>query len=281
MSELYKSSVPIIEAVYESLTPSEREIADYFMSELGEEEDLSSKAVSTKVHVSEASLTRFAKKCGFSGYREFIFDFQSKQVVATTQYQSRHLKRVLVDYNKILDKSYSLIEVEQIERLATKLSTAKRVYIYGKGSSGLAAQEMKNRFMRMGLPIEAITDDDVMLVNHILVDPETVVIGFTISAETPVVLTALRQASQKGAYTVVFTTRLNIEQENFSDVIAVAKVKNLNFGNRISPQLPLLIVTDIIYDYFMELDNSHKDLTFKETLESLQINERKERAMNE
>lgn len=281
MSELYKSSVPIIEAVYESLTPSEREIADYFMSELGEEEDLSSKAVSTKVHVSEASLTRFAKKCGFSGYREFIFDFQSKQVVATTQYQSRHLKRVLVDYNKILDKSYSLIEVEQIERLATKLSKAKRVYIYGKGSSGLAAQEMKNRFMRMGLPIEAITDDDVMLVNHILVDPETVVIGFTISAETPVVLTALRQASQKGAYTVVFTTRLNIEQENFSDVIAVAKVKNLNFGNRISPQLPLLIVTDIIYDYFMELDNSHKDLTFKETLESLQINERKERSMNE
>lgn len=277
MSEIYKSSLPIIEAVYESLTPSEREIADFFLNDAQEYQDFSSKAISQKVHVSEASLTRFAKKCGFSGYREFIFDFQSKQLPKESNYQSQQMKRVLMDYNKILDKSYSLIDVHQIERLATKLSTAKKVFIYGKGSSGLAAQEMKNRFMRMGLPIEAIFDDDIILLNHVLIDPETVVIGFTISGDTPVILTALKHASQKGAYTVIFTAQINIEQDNFSEIIPVANIKNLNFGNRISPQLPLLIMTDIIYDYFMELDSPLKGLTFKQSLDSLNALEKKER----
>ncbi|XJS10826.1 MurR/RpiR family transcriptional regulator [Aerococcaceae bacterium WGS1372] len=277
MSEIYKSSVPIIEAVYESLTPSEKDIANFFMNEATEDQDFSSKAISAKIHVSESSLTRFAKKCGFSGYREFIFDYQSKQLPKNSMYQSQQMKRVLVDYNKILDKAYSLIEVGQIERLATKLSTAKKVFIYGKGSSGFAAQEMKIRFMRMGLHIEAISDDDVMLMNHVLVDQDTVVIGFTISGETPVVLTALKQATLKGAYTAIFTAQVNIEQYDFSNIITVANMKNLNFGNRISPQLPLLIVTDIIYDYFMELDSSLKDSTFQQSLESLHALEKKER----
>ena len=58
-----------------------------------------------------------------------------------------------------------------------------------------------------------------------------------------------------------------------NEVIPVASVKNLSFGNRISPQLPLLIITDIIYDYFMEVDNPKKNTTFfKQSLESLNIN---------
>lgn len=274
MSDIFKSSVPIIESVYDSLTPSEKDIADFFISNSDEALDFSSKNISNLVHVSEASLTRFAKKCGFSGYREFIYDYQSKQIPENIQYQSKQIKRVLQDYNKILDKTYSLIDVQQIERFATRLTQAKRVYIYGKGSSGLAAIEMKNRFMRMGLPIEAISDDDVMLVNHVLVDEETVVIGFSISGKKQVVLRAMEQATDKKAYTMMFTTQQNnIDETIANEIIPVASVKNLNFGNRISPQLPLLLITDIIYDYFMEVDNPKLDTIFKQSLKSLDIDE--------
>lgn len=277
MSEIFKSSVPIIESVYDSLTPSEKDIADFFISNTNESLDFSSKNISNLVHVSEASLTRFAKKCGFSGYREFIYDYQSKQIPENIQYQSKQMKRVLQDYDKILNKTYSLIDVKQVERFATRLASAKRVYIYGKGSSGLAAIEMKNRFMRMGLPIEAISDDDVMLVNHVLVDEETVVIGFSISGNKQVVLKAMEQATAKGAYTVMFTTQQNnIDEKIANEIIPVASVKNLSFGNRISPQLPLLLVTDIIYDYFMEVDNPKTDTIFRQSLKSLYIQEEQE-----
>lgn len=36
------------------------------------------------------------------------------------------------------------------------------MFVYGKGSSGLAAREMQNRFMRLGLDITAMEDSDFM-----------------------------------------------------------------------------------------------------------------------
>lgn len=269
MGEILKSAIPKIESVYESLTPAEKEIADFFINNADEKLDFSAKNIANVIHVSEASLTRFAKKCGFSGYREFSYDYQSHQVSKDATSQSKQTKRVLLDYQQILNKGYSLVDAEQIKIFVIQLTKAKRVYVYGKGSSGLAATEMKNRFMRMGLPIEAITDDDVMKVNHVLVNPDTLVIGFSVSGKKSAVLEALQHAHAKGANTVLFTTQQNIEVDYITEVIPIASVKNLDYGNRISPQLPLLIITDIIYNYFMEVDNSAKDAIFKESLATL------------
>ena len=64
-----QSVLPLIEMAYSKLTPLEKRIADYFMN-------LSSKAVSQRLYVSEASLSRFAKKIGFKGYRQFVYVYQ-------------------------------------------------------------------------------------------------------------------------------------------------------------------------------------------------------------
>ena len=44
--------------------------------------DFSAKSVAGKLFVSEASLSRFRqKKCGFRGYREFIYQYEENFVV--------------------------------------------------------------------------------------------------------------------------------------------------------------------------------------------------------
>ena len=60
-----------IQAAYPKLTAAERSVADFFLQNR-ERGDFSSKAVAARLYVSEASLSRFAQKCGFKGYREFI-----------------------------------------------------------------------------------------------------------------------------------------------------------------------------------------------------------------
>lgn len=59
--------LPIIESSIDSMTQLEKEIAHYFLYE--DPADLTTKAVTQVLHVSKASLTRFAQKCGFKGYR--------------------------------------------------------------------------------------------------------------------------------------------------------------------------------------------------------------------
>ena len=92
MEHYARSIIPVIEYNYENFTALERTIADFFIQNK-KKRDFSAKAVSERLYVSEASLSRFAKKCGFRGYREFIYqyedtfpDFATFSILTTEKY---------------------------------------------------------------------------------------------------------------------------------------------------------------------------------------------------
>ena len=64
-----------IESALDLMTDLEREIACYFMGQPISKHALASTIVTKQLHISQAALTRFAKKCGFKGYREFVFEY--------------------------------------------------------------------------------------------------------------------------------------------------------------------------------------------------------------
>ena len=64
-----------IESHFDSMTDLEKRIANYFLSPSSIYDDLSSQKVAQTLYISQAALTRFAKKCGFKGYREFNFQY--------------------------------------------------------------------------------------------------------------------------------------------------------------------------------------------------------------
>ena len=70
-----KSVIPIIEANYKNFTSVEKNIANFFRNN-EEIMDFSAKSISNRLFVSEAALSRFAKKCGYRGYREFIYQYE-------------------------------------------------------------------------------------------------------------------------------------------------------------------------------------------------------------
>jgi DNA-binding MurR/RpiR family transcriptional regulator len=57
----------------------EKTIADFFINNQ-KKINFSAKSVAAKLFVSEASLSRFAQKCGYRGYREFIYQYEESFV---------------------------------------------------------------------------------------------------------------------------------------------------------------------------------------------------------
>ena len=53
----------------------EKSIGEFFITNKAIR-NFSSKKISGLLYVSEASLHRFAKKCGYKGYREFIYSYE-------------------------------------------------------------------------------------------------------------------------------------------------------------------------------------------------------------
>ena len=265
-----------IREAYDNLTKSEQQVADYFL-ENTEISDFSSKHISLLLYVSEATLSRFAKKCGFKGYREFVYMYELDFKDYFTEKEEKEIsditRSVRKNYKDIMVKAFDLIDEDQMRRIATKLSnTEYTVPVYGMGSSGYVAREFQLRFMRLGLDVIAITDSQMIAMNASLVKRGSLVLAFSISGTTKVVIDGIKKAKQNGARVVLFTASKDKKLAELSDeIVEVAYLKELEKGTKISPQISLLILIDVLYSYYFANDSFFKAEKYKRTLTALEI----------
>ena len=272
MDEYAKSIIPIIEANYEKYTETERYIADYFLKQ-ARPERLSAEIVSKELSVSVASLSRFAKKCGFGGYREFTYEFRNSYVEksAVEQQQSR---LVLDTYQNLLNKIYSLLDEGQIHRIVTELKWARRVFVCGRGSSGLAAEEMATRFRWIGIDMTALRDNEDMRMQSVFLNRHDLMIGLSLSGTKSEILYMLDRGFQQGARTMLITGKNRQTYENFcNEVLLVPSLQHLNHGNLISPQFPLLLMIDTVYAAYVNDDRMRIEKIQREVQRTLRGNE--------
>lgn len=278
MAGYVKSIIPIIESKYDNFTQVEKSIADFFLKNR-ENLDFSAKNIAELLFVSEASLSRFAKKCGFHGYREFIYQYEeclseSERKEAATS----NTRTVLNIYQEILNKTYNLMDEGQIMRIVRYMNEAERVFVCGKGSSGLAASEMEVRFMRIGVDIDSLQDTDRMKMQAVFQDKYKLVFGISLSGETEEVIYLLQESYKRGAKTVLLTaSNMTSFQEFCSEVVLVPSLKYLNHGNIISPQFPILVMIDILYYYYVNQDKYGKEILHDNTLRALKEGKRPQR----
>lgn len=269
MEYYVKSVIPIIESNYDNFTTVERNIADFFIHNR-EKVDFSARAVAERLYVSEASLSRFAKKCGYRGYREFVYQYE-ETFVEKQESMTGNTRMVLNAYQELLNKTYNLVDEAQIARIGRYLSEADRVFVCGKGSSGLAAMEMELRFMRIGVDIDSLHDSDLMRMQAVFQDKRSLVIGISISGEKEEVMYLMRESHRRGAKTVLLTAKnKDIYGEFCNEVVLLPSLKHLNHGNVISPQFPILVMLDIIYSYYVEQDKDEKEILHDNTLRALE-----------
>lgn len=162
-------------------------------------------------------------------------------------------------------------EVENDVNCGKYLNQAERVFVCGKGSSGLAASEMELRFMRIGVDIDSLQDSDRMRMQAVFQDKRCLVFGISISGETEGVRYLLREAHKRGAKTVMLTAQNKDSYAEYcSEVLLLPSLRHLNHGNVISPQFPILVMLDLIYSYYVEQDKSKKESFHDNTLRALE-----------
>lgn len=269
------SIVLSITSNYEQFTTVEKRIADYFI-ENKTFDDFSSKNITSQLYVSEASLSRFAQKCGYRGYREFIYKYE-EGFMENTLDQFQPIHDVYNDYHLLLKQSFDMIDEKQIKRCVEMMQDASYLLVCGIGSSALVAREMKLRFMRLGIIVEYVDQSDEMKVQAVLLKKDSLVIGLSLHAKKEEVLFALKQAKQNGAKTILITGNLEQSFTYVDEKITVPIFKNLNYGNIISPQFPLLIIVDLFYRLLVSKEEGQEFIeSHQKTLEALDVEVNKE-----
>lgn len=259
-----------INDVYDKLTNVEKNIAEFFLTNQ-DDFQFSSKNISARLFVSEASLSRFAKKCGYKGFREFIYEYDREFHLEKQKDSFNQVTKQVVDiYQELLDKNLKLVDETQMARIAGMLSGARRIFVYGMGSSGFAAKEFSLRFMRLGLFMEAITDAHIIKINAALATSETLIIGVSLSGTTAEIVDGMRIAREQGASVLLITANGRAKAREICDeVLVVAGMKELDYGIMVSPQFPVLVMVDIFFAYYLNTDFYKKAALHTETVSVL------------
>ena len=77
--------------------------------------------------------------------------------------------------------------------------------------------------------------------------------------------------------TLITSNRQKNLHDLFRQVLIVPSIEGLSLGDNISPQVPLLILTDIIYSFFMGMDSNYKSALLQDTLSALKTDDSNDR----
>lgn len=260
------------------LTDMERDIAHYFLSSEARQHSLSSSRVTKLLHVSKAALTRFSQKCGFTGYREFVYHFNEE--AKNQQQEEEHDEltlSVLQRYHHVSNVTENFVKDPQLEHVADLIDQADRVYYFGIGSSSLVAREMKLRLMRLGVAGEIVTDQDGFTWTTSILDSSCLVLGFSLSGKTNAITDSLLKAKENGAKTVLVTANPACVHQDFTEVVPAAPLPSDTYIDRISAVLPLLIVVDLIYAHFLSKNRDEKETVFNSYWENKKLSGQRSR----
>ncbi|MFC0272304.1 MurR/RpiR family transcriptional regulator [Metabacillus herbersteinensis] len=191
-----------IQSKYSSFSEKERRIADYLLKEAKEASQSHIQEIAKKTDVSVATITRFAKKVSCSNFVELKVKLgrvsHSQSTVQVDDIVQRQYEEMFLDMQELSGN-------KSLANVLSMIENAERVFIYGLGSSGLAAQELNYRLSRMGFTSEAVTDPHLMIIRSTLLNKGDLILVFSRSGQTKDLLTSVKKAKEREVNLVSFT----------------------------------------------------------------------------
>ncbi|MEC0346527.1 MurR/RpiR family transcriptional regulator [Peribacillus frigoritolerans] len=276
MEYLAENLIYGIECSMDKFTKTEEELAHYILQRPEEVSQLTISQIAKKLHISPATITRFCQKLAFSGFNEFRHELKRFVDLRNTPKNMKNIKQVdyfaklYQDHLGIIDNTFHITTYDNIQKAVSFLTKANKIHVYGIGSSGIAAQEFKSKFFRIGLTVEAITDPHQSMMDAALSNENSVVISISISGTTKEVISAVKIAKKQGACILVFTGDKNSELSQLGDLTLLVTSKNsMHMGQNISPLLPLLLLFDLLYTELVAKDYKNRISIREKTLKVL------------
>ncbi|SMB85666.1 transcriptional regulator, RpiR family [Pasteurella testudinis DSM 23072] len=261
-----------IGALQSSLTKTEKRIAAAILTSPDLLNQCSLSEVAAKLDVGEATFIRFCRTLGFKGYTDFKLDLAIE--LATQNKENGSLLDTEIGGEdgateialklqsalaNVISETINLLDFDELERVVESIRQAKRIFVFGVGSSGLTAEDAKHKFLRIGLQVDALTNNHFMYMQASLLNEQDIVIGISHSGYSIETTQALKIAKSNGAKTIAITHNLRSPITEVADYVLINGNRQGQLqGDSIGTKISQLFVMDLIYALLVqaEPDNS-------------------------
>ena len=268
-------------SIYDQLSPAEQKVAWYFLQNLGSVFDDPIAVLAEKSGVSQVMWVRFCKALGFSGLKDMkknlFFQLSQQRTEAaapsmdfldTRTYSSVEdiINGVEAGSLEAVRSTAQILVPAVLEEVAAKVSKADTVRLFGVGASGLMANDLYYKLLRIDMNAVFCTDLHVQLTYITAAKPGDVAIFFSNSGNTTEILELARAARERGACVVAVTKYGQNQLSELADFVLPTSSPELQFrSGATSSRLAALFVVDVL---FTTLCNKNYETVAKPLAES-------------
>lgn len=200
-----------VESLYNDLTHSEQKIANLVLERPEDVTKMTASELAKESQTSPASVIRFCKSISIPSFPELKMALSAeKQWEVPKEYSDILPNEKISDVKaKLLGNAYQsmqetvqLVSDDTLKQAVSLISNAPFVYVYGIGSSYLVAENIAQKWNRIGKVCICIADIHLLIASLTSAVPGSVFIGISNSGETSEVLEINHIAKENGIKTI-------------------------------------------------------------------------------
>lgn len=212
---------------------------------------------------SPATVTRFCRTLGFTGYvelrvsiatdvgRSSTVDSWSTEIgraFGPDDSPAEVLSMLIGAHTRTLQEATSAIDLTALTEISRRIATSTHVDIYGVGGSAMLAQELQGRLYRIGITTYAWSEVHAGLTSAAILDDGAVAIGISTTGRTDETIQMLTEAGRAGALTVAISNNPTAPLAELADHSLVTSIyEQFLQPDDLSAKHGQLLVLDLLY----------------------------------
>lgn len=211
-----KTVLDVIFSGYDDFFEAEKKIANYIINNKEEVIEMTIAELSAASGASEATISRFCKKCNMKGFHHLKISL-AKEIVESNidavpvsndideHNIAQSLQNILANKMEELKQTISMINEENFKEILDLLGNAKSVQFVAVGNTIPVALDGTYKFNQIGIPTVSNTIWETQLAYAYNLTNKDVVIAISNSGASKRLLTAIKVANEKSATTIAIT----------------------------------------------------------------------------
>ncbi len=172
-----------------------------------------------------AQIVRFCQRLGYDGINGLRAELTREMMPALFSENASmapfdEMKRnFAADYVRTVNDTLNMLGKEAVKETTLLIRSTRRIVVAGYGSSGLAAQEMHIKLVRMGFPAFCAVDPAFAQLNCALLESGDVLLAFSVSGKSRLICELAEKAKLQHARVIAVTNHPDSPLGKFGDIV--------------------------------------------------------------
>jgi RpiR family transcriptional regulator, carbohydrate utilization regulator len=254
-----------VKSLYPGLRESEKKVGDYILAGIGALLDKSLAEIASQVGVSEATVIRFCRQVGFNGFSEMKLKLavelgqrsieprmDTKDMIISREDPIGSIPQKVISQTILaLEDTLRLFSshgCEDYSAAVEAIGKADHIDLYGVANSASIADDMMNKFIRIGIKCHVFADSHLQIMSAVALKKGDIAVGISHSGVTLETVEALKEARKAGATTICITNYSKSPITRYSDIcLFTANYETSYFSETMVSRIAQLAIVDMLY----------------------------------